>query len=107
MTEIVVEDQVWTSEWPTEPGKYWFYGYYYGDLTIDGLPKFGLVTVVKTQQDYVIRLVEGKFMYQEDSHLGFFTKAETPVVPPLSAFETLGLKLTLEEMSENDNLQSA
>ena len=105
MTEIV--ERVWTSAWPTEPGKYWFYGYYYGDLTIDGLPKLGLVTVVKTGQNQIIRLVEGKFMYREDTHVGFFTKAETPVVPSLSAFETLGLKLTLEEMSENDNLQSA
>jgi len=110
MTEIIVEDaggdRTWTSEWPTEPGLYWFYGYYYGDLTIDGLPKLGLVTVVETSQGQTIRLVEGKFMYTEDSHVGFFSEVEDIVVPSLSSFETLGLKLSLPR-SKNDNLQSA
>jgi len=99
--EINMDGRIWTTEWPTEPGRYWFYGYYYGDKTVDGLPKLGLVKVVTTRRGDTVRLIEGKFMYEAEGHKGFFSKAESIVVPPLSAFEAVGLTISMVENHEN------
>lgn len=96
MTEICVgddyEDRIWTSEWPTDPGKYWFYGFQFGQ-TARGLPKLSMVVVSETKQDQIVRIVDGKFMYKADGHIGFFSPAEDVVVPSLDSFEYLGLHI--------------
>jgi len=99
MTEICMgDDRIWTSEWPTEPGKYWFYGFYFGHKPKDGLPKLGLVKVSKDMKNEPIRVLDGKFMYKVDGHIGFFSDAEDVVVPSLNSFEYLGLSIGMAKI---------
>ena len=93
--EFNMDGKIWTTEWPTEPGRYWFYGYSFGIKTTSGLPQVSCVKVIKTRRDQIVRLIDGKFMYEAEGHKGFFSKAEDIFVPPLSAFEAFGLTIRM------------
>ena len=71
------EPGVWTKEWPTEPGWYWFYGHLYGE---DRDSEYGIVRVYEISNG-VMRTIDGQFMYEADGHDGIFTKAILPLVP--------------------------
>jgi len=63
----------WIFDWPTEPGWYWFYGKHYGINQF----RMGVVQVWENGT----RILDGKFMYQQEGHVGVFQRIPTPVVP--------------------------
>ncbi len=73
---------MWTTEWPTEPGWYWFYGHKYGE---DREPEFGIVRVHEISNG-VMHTLDGQFMFQSEGHDGVFQQAVLPV-PPLKREE--------------------
>ncbi len=66
----------WTSDWPTKPGWYWFYGQKYGEV------ERSMSTIrVRRAMNGVYRVIDGHFMYQQEGHRGMFQRIPTPVVP--------------------------
>ncbi len=59
----------WTTDWPTAPGWYWFYGRRYGEE----MHSLGTVEVSKASNG-VIRVLGGAFMYRQEKHVGVFQR---------------------------------
>lgn len=77
----------WTREWPTEPGRYWFYGYPYGKQKTemglgDKTPSLHLVNADKTSNSMVY-VMDGQFLFRDSKIIGMFCKAELPELPNL------------------------
>ncbi len=81
----------WTREWPTELGRYWFYGYPYGKQKTemglgDKKPFLSLVTVDEINNG-LCAILEGNFLYEEGEMGckpdGVFLKADVPELPNL------------------------
>ncbi len=66
---------VWTSEYPTNPGWYWFYGRHYGDEK----HSMGVVNVFPIQNG-VCHTLNGQFMFKQDKHEGVFSPIDKPVI---------------------------
>lgn len=73
---------MWTLEWPTEPGWYWFYGHKYGE---DRDPEYGMVRVFQAANG-LMHTLDGHFMFPSEGHDGVFQQAVLPV-PPLKREE--------------------
>lgn len=69
---------MWTNEWPTEPGRYWFYGHKYKEARVE----VGAVHVIATSSG-VVHILDGQFMFKEDGHKGMFHPAQVPVLPAI------------------------
>lgn len=65
----------WSSEWPIEPGHYWFYGTRYENEE----PELCHIEVWKCQNG-VAYVVRGSFMYQSEAN-GVWLPLETPELP--------------------------
>lgn len=74
--EIPMTENEWTTDWPTEPGWYWFYGHKYGDERVS----VGVVQVRKISTG-VSLVLDGNFMFLQEKHRGVFQRIATPVVP--------------------------
>ncbi len=77
----------WTREWPTEPGRYWFYGYPYGKQKTemglgDKKPFLSLVKVDKTTNS-IMYVLDGQFFFRDSKIIGKFKKADLPELPNL------------------------
>ena len=68
-------EHVWTSEYPTKPGFYWFYGRHYGEEK----HSMGVVRVFPTQTG-VARVLDGNFMFKQDKHEGVFCPIDKPII---------------------------
>jgi len=73
----------WTKEWPTEPGSYWFYGYFNYGVGREGLHfvevyrHAGSLTVMAgTTTAYC-----GNTLIQPELAFGVWQKAEVPELP--------------------------
>lgn len=75
--DVLEDENEWTSDWPTEPGWYWFYGYKYGEARLS----IGTVSI-KTISNGIMTVMDGHFMYQQEGHVGVFQRIPTPVIPP-------------------------
>lgn len=73
------EAEVWTKEWPTEPGYYWFYGQPYAKTLYD--PRLHIVTVHRTANESIVYLVEGSFMRKSAGVEGVWCPAMLPEPP--------------------------
>jgi hypothetical protein len=77
----------WNKKWPTEPGRYWFYGWRYGrtkDLSnVPIAPELCSVKVVALRNG-VCYVCEGQFWYQSEGGIGLFHSADVPVLPNVS-----------------------
>jgi len=71
----------WTTEWPTEPGMYWFYGYRYGKDN-DEKPEMQLLEVSKIANGFMY-IAEGNFMYKSEVEEAHFQKAILPKAPKI------------------------
>lgn len=73
----------WTKEWPSEPGKYWFYGYRYGRVSVGREQKkvMCLVGVNKNGSGGLMYVAEGSFMYKNETECSLFTPAILPKPP--------------------------
>lgn len=66
----------WSSEWPTEPGRYWFYGYLWGEAK----PEMFMIEVWKISNG-VSYVTKGTFIYKNDA-IGLWSRANV-LLPPL------------------------
>lgn len=74
----MAEKTEWQSEWPTEPGFWWFYGKCFKGNTDD----WHFVKVVKTSQSgNFAYITDGYFLYKEEGAAGQWTKARFPDLP--------------------------
>ena len=81
--KVVKKDTGWTKKWPTVVGRYWFYGWPYGDIykgvTTDEIAQPELSAVEVWKGGPVVR--EGNFWYEANNPIGFFHKADVPEFP--------------------------
>jgi len=71
----------WTSEWPTEPGMYWFYGWAFLNKPRPvGEAKMVLARMVLGQNGAPVYVSRGRFMYDEEC-IGLWTPAILPDAP--------------------------
>jgi len=75
----------WTTEWPTEEGTYWFFGWT-NKSDMSGRykepPKMQLVEVHKNKQDQITIIAGSVFVYKSTSY-GKFMPAKLPHAPEL------------------------
>ncbi len=76
----------WTTEFPTEPGTYWFYGYRYGKTSCgrEAKPEMMLVMANEVSNGLMVT-AEGQFMFEREIEQASFAKTELPYSPPLPA----------------------
>jgi len=75
----------WTKKWPTKPGRYWFYGWPYGNThtVISNVPvEPELNPVMVWENGSVVR--DGSFWYKKDGWIGMFCKTDVPELPDVS-----------------------
>lgn len=71
----------WTREWPNKPGKYWFYGYLYGNK--DFKKELCYVEVRKIAQGKLMFQTHGTVIYESEKHDGYFSEIDLPQLPTL------------------------
>lgn len=76
---------MWSKEFPTEEGDYWFYGYRYGRISCGTKcePEWMRVEVHKSASG-LLYIAEGQFMYKSEVEDAHFMKIEYPEPPKLS-----------------------
>jgi hypothetical protein len=78
----------WTKKWPTKPGRYWFYGWPFGDQQA-GLsgkfikPELNCVKVWKVSNG-IIHIREGSVWSESEGGIGLFCEMDTPELPDVS-----------------------
>lgn len=77
-------ENVWSKEFPTKPGIYWFYGYRYGKISCGRpcSPKLLLVTASQGGNSMMF-VAEGAFMHESETECAHFKKADLPELPDL------------------------
>ncbi len=70
----------WTTEWPVEPGCYWFYGHCFRDR--EHSPEFHFVKVRKISNG-IAYVTGGHFLFKEEMGYGVWTQVDMPDVPIL------------------------
>lgn len=88
---------MWTTEWPNEPGFYWFYGWlWYTKYDKGREPK---LYMIETRVDgsingkkSILYIGAGNFLYKAENHIGMFYPA---VLPPI--VNPMEIKKLLEE----------
>jgi len=77
----------WTKEWPTEPGRYWFFGWPFGhQWEIGGKfvePELNCVNVWKIANGIAL-VREGNFWDESEGGIGLFCKADLPELPDVT-----------------------
>jgi len=80
----------WTTEWPTEPGLYWFYGWCFGEIikfsTKNKPPELHYVSVRLTgmpPKQSPMYVTNGHFLYKQEGAEGKWLKVELPELPNL------------------------
>ena len=72
---------MWTKEWPTEAGFYWFYGFLWYRYYRDGdKPELVSVEVIPVSNG-IMYVAHGSFIYESEKHMGFWRKADLPELP--------------------------
>ena len=72
---------MWTKEWPTESGFYWFYGLLWYRYYRDGdKPELVSVEVIPVING-IMYGAKGTFIYEGEKHVGFWCKADLPKLP--------------------------
>jgi len=72
---------MWTKEWPTESGFYWFYGFLWYRYYRDGdKPELASIEVIPTSNG-IMCVAKGAFIHEGEKHMGFWCKADLPELP--------------------------
>lgn len=79
---------MWSHDWPTEPGLFWFYGWRFGRGREFGghkeEPELCLVEIGETAVKGVFMYVtHGHFLYREEGATGLWQKTILPELPDL------------------------
>ena len=83
----------WTSEWPTEPGYYWFYGRRWrssdcNDFYLVGVHELGGDVVYVQAEPRCLEIeAGGPFIYKDTVGLGWWQKVQFPDAPKLKEEE--------------------
>jgi len=74
---------LWITEFPTEEGLYWFYGYRYGKdgYGEDNKPELMTVKVRKIANGGCMYVANGQFMDESEVECPHFLKVTTPELP--------------------------
>lgn len=74
----------WKKEFPTKPGRYWFYGYRYGKISrgYKQDPELTLVKVSKISNG-VMYISDGQFMHKKEVECPNFKLVDLPELPEL------------------------
>lgn len=86
---LAMLEPLWSKEWPTEPGYYWFYGWLSRSRTHRDFvaPKMYQAKIVQTYHDVKMRtfsyVIDGNKLNEEYA-LGLWTPAFPPEAPDLS-----------------------
>lgn len=74
---------IWTQEWPTEPGYYWFYGRRFSTRNrCSDLPsEMSFVEVFMSAEESPVYICNGNFLYKREATKGWWTRAELPDPP--------------------------
>ena len=62
------------TEFPTEPGWYWFYGFMWGADRLKLVP----MQVIKLTNGHLLYIAKGAFIYKNENHIGKFYPAILP-----------------------------
>ena len=75
----------WTTEWPTETGRYWFYGYRYGKVSVgrEQRPYLMLMNATRLGDGSFMYIGDGQFVYEKDAEQAHFCKFVSPELPEL------------------------
>lgn len=76
------EDLTWTTEWPTEPGFYWFYGWPYRDRERE--PEWCFVRVSQIANKKPMYATNGHVMYKSDGGTGKWLPVVLPEAPEVT-----------------------
>jgi hypothetical protein len=75
---------VWTDEWPTDPGRYWFYGWRSSFSFDDGRkPELFACKAMQSANGRMTIICEGAFLYREEGAEGYFLPCLTPEPPSI------------------------
>lgn len=81
-----IEVGEWTTEWPTEEGLYWFYGWMFG-RRLEKSPKLDIIKTIRlgsAEKGSMTYISNGSFVYESEGGEGYFQKMTQPVLPDLS-----------------------
>lgn len=70
----------WSSEWPTEPGRYWFYGWRSTFAKNNSKPSLMMVNVRQVANSLMF-ITDGVFLYKGEGAEGVFCSAIAPSLP--------------------------
>jgi hypothetical protein len=72
----------WTTDFPTKPGWYWFYGYRYGRISCgyEETPRLMTVMVSKSGSNDLMYVANGNFMYESEVEDAHFKKLDAPAL---------------------------
>jgi len=71
----------WTTEWPTEEGCYWFYGWCH-QTDIDNEEQPDLIEAVVHEEHWGTQYISGEVeLFKDDGGYGFWAKREPPELP--------------------------
>lgn len=73
---------MWQDEWPTEPGRWWFYGYRFGRKG-EKAPELCFVKVFRISNG-IAYITHGHFLHKEEGAVGKWQKAILPELPEWS-----------------------
>ena len=68
----------WTSEWPIEKGRYWFYGL---RDRVDTIPKLHIVRVWRDTLDRAVYISSDTFLYPDEGARGKWMRLVEPELP--------------------------
>lgn len=67
----------WSKDWPTEPGRYWFYGVSHKCSTENLLRP----AEVRKISNGIMYIADGAFIYKEDGAVGWWAPLVEPELP--------------------------
>ncbi len=71
---------MWTQEWPTEPGMYWFYGQRYDEKQVE----LCFMRVWRAGDNSLFFICEGNVLYKSEAGpVAWFRKIDAPPLPSL------------------------
>ena len=70
----------WTTEWPTAPGDYWFYGWCFRNRK--HVAELNFVKARPTRNSLCL-VTNGHFLYREEGGYGMWLSARLPYLPEL------------------------
>lgn len=82
------EKEQWSTEFPMEPGNYWFYGFRYGRVSCGYKckPELMFMTVLKCSNG-LLYVADGQFVYDHEVEDAHFLKVTLPELPEIEGIE--------------------